>query len=163
MPWQLILEISQDWFSCWISRVEFVSPSPFFLVIHFCSLLLYVDAGSASTWGMAGVSAGNAKASSHTVVVQGSFPTVALFGEMTVCVLSLSVVSNSVRPLGLWPTRLLCPWGFSRQEYWSGLPSRGSSQSRAQTQVFCIAGGFFTVWATREICSLLCATAVLMS
>ena len=20
------------------------------------------------------------------------------------------------------PTRLLCPWGFSRQEYWSGLP-----------------------------------------
>ena len=122
MPWQLILEISQDWFSCWISRVEFVSPSPFFLVIHFCSLLLYVDAGSASTWGMAGVSAGNAKASSHTVVVQGSFPTVALFGEMTVCVLSLSVVSNSVRPLGLWPTRLLCPWGFSRQEYWSGLP-----------------------------------------
>ena len=121
MPWQLILEISQDWFSCWISRVEFVSPSPFFLVIHFCSLLLYVDAGSASTWGMAGVSAGNAKASSHTVVVQGSFPTVALFGEMTVCVLSLSVVSDSVRPLGLWPTRLLCPWGFSRQEYWSAL------------------------------------------
>ena len=23
---------------------------------------------------------------------------------------------------GLWPARLLCPWGFSRQEYWSGLP-----------------------------------------
>ena len=23
---------------------------------------------------------------------------------------------------GLWATRLLCPWGFSRQEYWSGLP-----------------------------------------
>ena len=22
----------------------------------------------------------------------------------------------------LQPTRLLCPWGFSRQEYWSGLP-----------------------------------------
>ena len=21
-----------------------------------------------------------------------------------------------------WPTRLVCPWGFSRQEYWSGLP-----------------------------------------
>ena len=28
--------------------------------------------------------------------------------------------------------------------------SRGSSQPRAQTQVFCIAGGFFTSWATRE-------------
>ena len=22
----------------------------------------------------------------------------------------------------LRPIRLLCPWGFSRQEYWSGLP-----------------------------------------
>ena len=28
--------------------------------------------------------------------------------------------------------------------------SRGSSQSRNQTQVFCIAGRFLTVWATRE-------------
>ena len=25
-------------------------------------------------------------------------------------------------PHGLQPTRLLCPWGFSRQEYWSMLP-----------------------------------------
>ena len=33
-----------------------------------------------------------------------------------------SVVSDSLRPPGLQPTRLLCPWGFSRQEYWSGLP-----------------------------------------
>ena len=28
-----------------------------------------------------------------------------------------------VRSHGLQPPRLLCPWGFSRQEYWSGLPS----------------------------------------
>jgi len=28
--------------------------------------------------------------------------------------------------------------------------SRGSSPPRDQTQVFCIAGGFFTVWDTRE-------------
>ena len=33
-----------------------------------------------------------------------------------------SVVSNSLRPCGLQPARLLCPWGFSRQEYWSVLP-----------------------------------------
>ena len=26
-------------------------------------------------------------------------------------------MSNSLRLYGLWPTRLLCPWGFSRQEY----------------------------------------------
>ena len=29
---------------------------------------------------------------------------------------------DSLRPHGLWPTRLLCPWDFSRQGYWSGLP-----------------------------------------
>ena len=36
-------------------------------------------------------------------------------------VLSRSVVSNSLRPHGLQPARHRCPWGFSRQEYWSGL------------------------------------------
>ena len=25
-------------------------------------------------------------------------------------------------PYGLQPARLLCPWGFFRLEYWSGLP-----------------------------------------
>ena len=29
-----------------------------------------------------------------------------------VCVLSHSVVSNSLRPHGLYPARLLCPWNF---------------------------------------------------
>ena len=31
-------------------------------------------------------------------------------------------MSNSLRPYGPWPTRFLCSQGFSRQEYWSGLP-----------------------------------------
>ena len=35
---------------------------------------------------------------------------------------SLSVVSDSLWLHGLERARLLCPWGFSRQEYWSGLP-----------------------------------------
>ena len=36
---------------------------------------------------------------------------------------SRSVVSDFLRPHGLQQsTRLLCPWGFSSQEYWSGLP-----------------------------------------
>ena len=42
---------------------------------------------------------------------------------------------------------------FSRPEYWSGEDfsfSKGSSQPRDRTQVSCIAGGFFTSWATRE-------------
>ena len=34
----------------------------------------------------------------------------------------VSVMSDSLWPHGLQPTRLLCPWWFSRQEYWSGLP-----------------------------------------
>ena len=34
---------------------------------------------------------------------------------------------------------------------WIAVPfSRGSSQPRDWTQVYCIAGGFFTIWATRE-------------
>ena len=36
--------------------------------------------------------------------------------------LSRSVMSDSLRPHGLQPAWLLCPWGFSRQDYWSGLP-----------------------------------------
>ena len=35
---------------------------------------------------------------------------------------SRSVASDSQRPHGLQPTRLLRPWDFSRQEYWSGMP-----------------------------------------
>ena len=34
---------------------------------------------------------------------------------------SHSVVSDSLRPHELQPARLLCPWGFPRQECWSGL------------------------------------------
>ena len=35
---------------------------------------------------------------------------------------SNSVMSDSLRPYGLQPARLLCPWGFYRQEYRSWLP-----------------------------------------
>ena len=36
--------------------------------------------------------------------------------------LSRSVMSDSLQPHGLQLARLLCPWGFSRPEYWNGLP-----------------------------------------
>ena len=36
--------------------------------------------------------------------------------------LSCSAVSNSLGGQGLYPARFRCPWGLSRQEYWSGLP-----------------------------------------
>ena len=48
---------------------------------------------------------------------------IATVSATTVCVcavLSCSVVSGSLGPHGLKSTKLLCPWGFSRQEYWSG-------------------------------------------
>ena len=55
----------------------------------------------------------------------------------------------------------------TRQEYWSGLlfPSPGeSSRPRDWTRVSCIAGRFFTVWATRETltCSIRCGWTWLM-
>ena len=31
------------------------------------------------------------------------------------------MVFDSLQTCGLQPARILCPWGFSRQEYWSGL------------------------------------------
>ena len=50
--------------------------------------------------------------------------------------------------------------GFSRREYWSGLPfisfSRGSFPPRDQTWAFWIAARFFTNWATRETPYLIC-------
>ena len=56
----------------------------------------------------------------------GSFFFNCFFSELCfwlcVCVLSRSVMSNSLRPHELQPTRLLCPGRFFRKEYWSGLP-----------------------------------------
>ena len=65
------------------------------------------------------------------------------------CVLTCSVMSDSLWPHGLQPTRLLCPWQFSGQEYWSGMPCPPpeDSQSTDQTHIFHIAGGFLTTWA----------------
>ena len=48
---------------------------------------------------------------------------------------SHSVMSDSLWPHGLQPSRPLCPWGFSRQEYWRGchallqgiFPTQGSN------------------------------------
>ena len=66
-------------------------------------------------------------------------------------------VSRSVASDSLWP--MDCnPQSSPVHEIlqtrilgWVAIPfSRGSSQPRVQTWVFCIAGRFFTIWATRE-------------
>ena len=46
--------------------------------------------------------------------------TALFFLDMDMCY-AQSVISNSLRPHVLQPTRLLCPWGFFSQDYWSGL------------------------------------------
>ena len=79
------------------------------------------------------------------------------------CVQSLGCVWLFATP---WTTSLFCPWDFSRQEYWSGLPfsfSRVSSWSRDWTHVSCIsciAGGFFTCWAIGEATIFLCSSLI---
>ena len=77
--------------------------------------------------------------------------------QYTVCyaVLSCSVMSNSLQPHGLAPAT---PLGSSVHGHspgkileWVAMPSsREFFQPRDQTQVFHIAGGFFTVWTKRE-------------
>ena len=60
---------------------------------------------------------------------------------------SRSVMSNSL------PSHDYTVHGIlqARVQKWVSFPfSRVSSQPRDQTQVFCIAGGFFTSWAARE-------------
>ena len=41
---------------------------------------------------------------------------------LLMCCAVCLVVSDSLQPHGLQPSRLLCSWGFSRNELWSGLP-----------------------------------------
>ena len=67
-----------------------------------------------------------------------------------------SVVSTSSQPHGQLPTRLLCPWGFSRQEHWSGLPCPPPGDlpypgiKPPSLTSPALAGGFFTTSATWE-------------
>ena len=61
-------------------------------------------------------------------------------------------MSDSLQPPWTVARQAPLSMGFSRQEYWSGLafPSPealGSSRLRDWTQVSCIAGQFFTIWA----------------
>ena len=75
---------------------------------------------------------------------------------MKCTVLSHSVVSDSLPPHGLYPSRRLGPWGFSRQEYWSGLPcpppgdlpNQGIKPTSLMSPA--LAGRFFTTSATWE-------------
>ena len=59
--------------------------------------------------------------------------------------LSCTVPSDSLQPRGLWPTRLLCPWGFSRPEHQSRLPCPPLDLPNSKLNPgSCTAGRFFT-------------------
>ena len=64
-----------------------------------------------------------------------------------------SVVSDSLGPHGPWPSRLLCPWDSPGQN--TGVGSRpllqGTFPSQGWTPGLLRWGGFFSVWATREV------------
>ena len=68
-------------------------------------------------------------------------------------VLSCSVMSDSLGPHELYRSSGSSAHGIiqARILEWVAIPfSRGSSRPRDWTQVSCIAGRFYTVWATRE-------------
>ena len=62
---------------------------------------------------------------------------------------SRSVVSDSLRPHGLQPTRLLCPWDSLGKN--TGVGCHFLLQPRNRTQVSSIACRCFNLWATREV------------
>ena len=61
-----------------------------------------------------------------------------------------SVLSDSLRTYGLYPARLLLSMGFSRQEYWTGLPFLSLEDlpdpgiEPVSLKSLALAGGFFT-------------------
>ena len=65
---------------------------------------------------------------------------------------SHAVLSDSLWPHGLKPTRLLCPWNSPSQNTGVGSLSflQGIFPTQGSNPVSRIAGGFFTSWATRE-------------
>ena len=75
---------------------------------------------------------------------------------------SLSVVSDFSRPHGLQPTRLLHPWGFSRQSTGVGCHCllRESSRIRDQICVSCIGRQILYHWTTGEVSSFLSPSSI---
>ena len=62
---------------------------------------------------------------------------------------------DTLRPHGLWPARLLCPWDFPGQRYWRGLPFLPGDLPDSGIKPECLlspalAGGFFITSTTWE-------------
>ena len=69
-----------------------------------------------------------------------------LLSHVWLLVTQWTVTSQVPLSMGILQARIL---------EWFAIPSsRDSSQLKDQTQVSCISGGFFTIWATRAACSI---------
>ena len=78
------------------------------------------------------------------------------YSTPAVCTCQVALV-DSLQSYGLQPIRFLCPWGLSRQEYWSGLPFPSPEDlPELEMQPVSLmspafASGFFTTSATLEV------------
>ena len=72
--------------------------------------------------------------------------------------------SDLSRPHGLQPTRLLRPWDFSKQEYWSGVPLPSPFQHIMKQKYSCsgICIEMTSTWHTQFICPFLCQQQILL-
>ena len=66
--------------------------------------------------------------------------------------ITFSVMSDSLQPYGLKPSRLLCPWNSPGKKLeWGAIPfSRDCSQPRDRTHVSYSVGKVFTIWTITE-------------
>ena len=125
-------------------------------------MLLYLDGISSSWWGWGGWLWVLLLKLSSVVGSEQSWtnPRVwgAWFGSLQsstfvfigVSSVNRSVVSDSLWPHGLEPTRLLCSWDSPSKNTGVGCHSllQGISQPKDRTHISCSAGRFFTVWVT---------------
>ena len=119
----LVFLIQGSWWTQeWLNRpVGVWKPQPLFIahIITECE-------GVCGWWIMLRVVHPNSRKSWDSLILQycwlKSIQWTTEISYYTVVMLSHSIVFNSLQPHGLQPARLFGPWGFSRQEYWSGLP-----------------------------------------
>ena len=78
------------------------------------------------------------------------------FFRLTLCLLSHSVMSDSLHHLNYSLPGSSCPWNSLSKNTGVGCHARlqGIFPTQGLTQVSCTSGGFLTVWATRESSSL---------
>ena len=98
----------------------------FWMGTHSCAINIGFEASSATSWqrlsfhvAEMGVVVFHQGIGMKGVIIW-KLPHSSLRHSIPACEVA-SVLSDSLQHYGLYPSRLLCPWGSSRQEYWSGL------------------------------------------